>query len=93
MAAGTDAPTRPISEYLARRRADVDGALEHLLPAGDAWPANLHRAIRHSVFAGGKRLRPILCLAAAEVLGAPQADVLEPSCGLEMIHTLSLIHI
>jgi geranylgeranyl diphosphate synthase, type II len=92
MAAGTDAPARVISEYLARRRADVDAALERLLPAGDAWPENLHRAIRHSVFAGGKRLRPILCLAAAEVLGAPQADVLEPACGLEMIHTYSLIH-
>ena len=92
MAAGTDAPARMISEYLSRRRADVDDALERLLPAGDAWPANLHRAIRHSVFAGGKRLRPILCLAAAEVLGAPQADVLEPACGLEMIHTYSLIH-
>src|SRR5499427_4138659 len=92
MAAGTDAPARAVSEYLARRRADVDAALERLLPSGDAWPVNLHRAIRHSVFAGGKRLRPILCLAAAEVLGAPQSDVLEPSCGLEMIHTYSLIH-
>ena len=53
---------------------------------------DLHRAIRHSLFAGGKRLRPILCLAAAEVLGRAAEDVLEPACGLEMIHTYSLIH-
>jgi geranylgeranyl diphosphate synthase, type II len=92
MTAGTDAPAQQIAGYLAKRRADVDEALERLLPAADAWPSNLHRAIRHSVFAGGKRLRPILCLAAAEVLGAPPSDVLEPACGLEMIHTYSLIH-
>ncbi|MFY9552597.1 MAG: polyprenyl synthetase family protein [Thermoanaerobaculia bacterium] len=92
MIAGTDAPAQAIVGYLARRRADVDAALDRLLPSDDAWPSNLHRAIRHSVFAGGKRLRPILCLAAAEVLGAPASDVLEPACGLEMIHTYSLIH-
>ena len=92
MIAGTDAPAQEIAGYLARRRADVDAALQRLLPEGDDWPSNLHRAIRHSVFAGGKRLRPILCLAAAEVLGAPASDVLEPACGLEMIHTYSLIH-
>jgi geranylgeranyl diphosphate synthase type II len=92
MIAGTDAPAQAIVGYLARKRADVDAALDRLLPSDDAWPSNLHRAIRHSVFAGGKRLRPILCLAAAEVLGAPASDVLEPACGLEMIHTYSLIH-
>jgi geranylgeranyl diphosphate synthase type II len=92
MTTGTDAASRGVAEYLAARRADVDAALERLLPAGDAWPSILHRAIRHSVFAGGKRLRPILCLAAADVLGASAGDVLEPACGLEMIHTYSLIH-
>jgi len=84
--------TEGVAVYLAARREEVDRALERLLPAETAWPVNLHRAIRHSVFAGGKRLRPILCLAAAEVLGAPAEDVLEPACGLEMIHTYSLIH-
>ena len=84
--------TEDVAGYLATRREDVDRALDRLLPAETAWPINLHRAIRHSVFAGGKRLRPILCLAAAEVLGAPAEDVLEPACGLEMIHTYSLIH-
>ena len=76
--------TEGVAGYLAARREEVDRALDRLLPADTAWPVNLHRAIRHSVFAGGKRLRPILCLAAAEVLGAPAEDVLEPACGLEM---------
>jgi geranylgeranyl pyrophosphate synthase len=62
------------------------------VPAEDRWPAELHRAIRHSLFAGGKRLRPILCLAAAEALGASTADVLAPACALELIHTYSLVH-
>jgi geranylgeranyl diphosphate synthase, type II len=92
MAAGTETAVRGIATYLAKRREEVDAALERLLPGPDAWPSHLHRAIRHSVFAGGKRLRPILCLAAAEVLGAGPEDVLEPACGLEMIHTYSLIH-
>ncbi len=80
-----------VGSYLASRREEVDRGLDRLLPAEAAWPSNLHRAIRHSVFAGGKRLRPILCLAAADVLGVP-VEVLEPACGLEMIHTYSLIH-
>ena len=91
MTTGAEA-ARGIAEYLAAQREVVDRALERLLPAADEWPSVLHRAIRHSVFAGGKRLRPILCLAAAEVFGAPAGDVLEPACGLEMIHTYSLIH-
>jgi geranylgeranyl diphosphate synthase type II len=85
-------PASRVAGYLAARRQDVDAALERLLPGPDAWPSHLHRAIRHSVFAGGKRLRPILCLAASEVFGAPPEDVIEPACGLEMIHTYSLIH-
>jgi geranylgeranyl pyrophosphate synthase len=92
MTAGAETASSGVSEYLARRRAEVDAALERLLPGPDVWPEQLHRAIRHSVFAGGKRLRPTLCIAAAEVLGAPVGLVLEPACGLEMIHTYSLIH-
>lgn len=70
----------------------MDRALDRLLPSASAWPETLHRAIRHSLFAGGKRLRPILCLAAAEAVGGEWERVLEPACGLEMIHTYSLIH-
>jgi geranylgeranyl diphosphate synthase type II len=88
----TTATETAIAGYLAALRGEVDRALDRLLPAADAWPEKLHAAIRHSIFAGGKRLRPILCLAAAETFGAERALVLEPACGLEMIHTYSLIH-
>ena len=62
------------------------------MPAAAAWPETLHRAIRHSLFAGGKRLRPILCLSAAEAIGKESGPALASACGLEMIHTYSLIH-
>ena len=81
-----------VAEYLASRKDEVDRELSRLLPPEDAWPATLHRAIRHSLFAGGKRLRPILCLTAAETVGGEYAPALSPACGLEMIHTYSLIH-
>jgi geranylgeranyl diphosphate synthase type II len=81
-----------LAGYLAARKDEVDGELSRLLPPEDAWPATLHRAIRHSLFAGGKRLRPILCLTAAETIGGESGPVLAPACGLEMIHTYSLIH-
>jgi geranylgeranyl diphosphate synthase type II len=92
MTTGAETAAPDVAGFLARRRSDVDGELERLLPGGDEWPSHLHRAIRHSVFAGGKRLRPILCLSAGEVLGARTDDLLAPACGLEMIHTYSLIH-
>jgi geranylgeranyl diphosphate synthase type II len=81
-----------LTDYLAARKEEVDRELSRLLPPEDAWPATLHRAIRHSLFAGGKRLRPILCLTAAETIGGESAPALAPACGLEMIHTYSLIH-
>ena len=62
------------------------------MPGADAWPSTLHRAMRHSLFAGGKRLRPILALSAAEAVGGEAGPALEPACALEMIHTYSLIH-
>ncbi len=81
-----------VANFLTAWREDVDRALDRLLPSGDTWPKKLHAAIRHSIFAGGKRLRPILCLAAAEAFGAERSEVIRPACGLEMIHTYSLIH-
>jgi len=81
-----------LAQYLAARKAEVEHALELLVPRPDAWPEKLHRAVRHSLFAGGKRLRPILCLAAAEALGGDLEAILPAACGLEMIHTYSLIH-
>src|SRR6185295_19141723 len=71
---------------------EIDAALEGLVPSGADWPSTLRRAIRHSLFAGGKRLRPILALAAAEAVGGETEPVVKPACGLEKIHTYSLIH-
>jgi len=78
--------------YLKDRRALVDAALERLLPGEDAPPPTVHRAMRYSVLAGGKRLRPILVIAGAEAVGAPAATVMPTACALEVIHTYSLIH-
>ena len=73
-------------------RGQVERALEAALPPESAWPATIHRAVRYSLFAGGKRLRPLLVLAAAEAVGAGGADALAFACAVEMIHTYSLIH-
>ena len=78
--------------YLAARRALVDDALERALPGEDVPPTTVHRAMRYSVFAGGKRLRPILVIAGAEAVGATAETVMPTACALEMIHTYSLIH-
>lgn len=80
-----------IKEYLARRKALVEEALDFHLPRDDEPPAVLHQAMRASVMAGGKRLRPILCLAAAEAVN-PAADAVLPALSLEILHTYSLIH-
>jgi geranylgeranyl diphosphate synthase type II len=78
--------------YLEARRALVDEALDRLLPPDTASPPSLHRAMRYSVQAGGKRLRPILVIAGAEVVGGTAERVMETACAMEMIHTYSLIH-
>ena len=78
--------------YLKARQDLVDSALERLMPAETAMPPTLHRAMRYSVQAGGKRLRPILVLAGAEAVGGTPDQVMETACALEMIHTYSLIH-
>ena len=79
-------------DFLKEWRGRVDAALDRLLPAATAPPENLHRAMRHSVFAGGKRLRPVLAVAAARACGGDLEAILPAACGLEMIHTYSLIH-
>jgi geranylgeranyl diphosphate synthase type II len=70
----------------------VDRALDRLLPREKELPRRLHRAIRYSVFAGGKRLRPALCLLACDSVGGRMSDALPSAAALEMIHTFSLIH-
>jgi geranylgeranyl diphosphate synthase type II len=75
----------------ARRRL-VDEALASALPPESQWPATIHRAARYSLFAGGKRIRPLLVLAAGEAVGGATAELLPLACAVEMIHTYSLIH-
>jgi geranylgeranyl diphosphate synthase, type II len=81
-----------LEAYLKDKRVLVDAALERFLPGEDVQPPTVHRAMRYSVLAGGKRLRPILVIAGAEAVGAPPATVMPTACALEMIHTYSLIH-
>jgi geranylgeranyl diphosphate synthase, type II len=81
-----------IKTYLSRKKELVDKTLEKLVPPADAFPASVHEAMRYSLFAGGKRVRPILALAAAEALGAKTAELLPVAGALELVHTYSLIH-
>ena len=81
-----------LEKYLREKRVQVDRTLEQVLPPEDREPGVIHRAMRYSVFAGGKRLRPILVIAAYEIAGGRQDAILVPACGLELIHTYSLIH-
>ncbi|PWU21704.1 MAG: hypothetical protein C5B48_11010 [Candidatus Rokuibacteriota bacterium] len=74
------------------RVAAVDAALERVLPAGTECPETLHKAMRYSVFAGGKRLRPVLVIAGAEAVGGGMDDVMPTACAVELIHTYSLVH-
>lgn len=78
--------------YLAERRALVENFLERCVPSEDTPPETISRAVRYSLFAGGKRLRPILVLAAAETVGGRIEDALPAAAAFEMIHTYSLIH-
>lgn len=78
--------------YLERRRTDVDRALDAVLPTEDAPPPLIHRAMRYAVFAGGKRLRPILVLAGCEAAGERPGAAMEFACAVECIHTYSLVH-
>jgi len=81
-----------IKTYLVSRQKLIERALDRYLPKATAKPATLHRAMRYSLFAGGKRLRPILCLAAAEACGGKIGNALPLACALECIHTYSLVH-
>jgi len=81
-----------LKAYLDERRALVEAGLKRFLPAGSTMPSELHQAMHYSLFAGGKRLRPTLTIAAAEAVGGRAADVLPVACAFECIHTYSLIH-
>ena len=81
-----------LAEYVARQQARVDEALRRVLPAESAAPESIHQAMRYSLFAGGKRIRPILCIAAAEAVSDSPDGIESAACTLELIHTYSLIH-
>ena len=81
-----------LQAYLTDRTAAVDRALDRFLPEATTRPATIHKAMRYSLFAGGKRMRPALCLAAAEACGGLADGCLPLACAVECIHTYSLIH-
>jgi len=81
-----------LPEYLTRQQARVDAALERWVPPESTLPESIHKAMRYSLFAGGKRIRPILCMASAEAVSDLAAGIESCACTLELIHTYSLIH-
>jgi len=81
-----------LNAYLDSRRHSVESELERMMPAETTRPAVLHRAMRYSVMAGGKRLRPILCMAACEAVGGVSGSALLPGMAIEILHTYTLIH-
>jgi geranylgeranyl diphosphate synthase, type II len=81
-----------LKQYLRTRQKVIDRALDRYLPKTSTKPVTLHKAMRYSLFAGGKRLRPILCLAAAEACRGKVDNALPLACAIECIHTYSLVH-
>jgi geranylgeranyl diphosphate synthase type II len=83
----------PLASRLEEQRQRVDRRLDVIVPREDVPPASIHRAMRYSLFAGGKRLRPVLCLEASRMFSdAPNPDIETIACTLELVHTYSLIH-
>ncbi|HVE16895.1 MAG TPA: farnesyl diphosphate synthase [Chthoniobacterales bacterium] len=81
-----------LKSYLSERAGSVDAALDRYLPKANTRPATIHRAMRYSLFAGGKRMRPVLALAAAEACGGDYVAALPAACAVECVHTYSLVH-
>ncbi|HHU68757.1 MAG TPA: polyprenyl synthetase family protein [Thermoanaerobacterales bacterium] len=81
-----------LRQYLSERKAIIDESLDKLLPYDSEYPNIIHKSIRYSIFSGGKRIRPILVMASAETVGGSFQDVIPIACGVELIHTYSLIH-
>src|SRR6188474_2445362 len=81
-----------IKGYLEQKRVAVDRFLDEVAPSVGTPPVTLHESMRYSLLAGGKRVRPILTIAAAEALGPPPPGLMAVACSLELIHTYSLIH-
>jgi geranylgeranyl diphosphate synthase type II len=84
--------TSDLKELLASERKAIEAALERLLPPADRWPQRLHQAMRYAVFAGGKRIRPILARLAHCAAGGDLEQIVEAAAALELVHTYSLVH-
>jgi geranylgeranyl diphosphate synthase, type II len=81
-----------LEQFLVASTASVNAALNKFLPSEKTKPATIHKAMRYSLFAGGKRMRPAVCLAAAAACGGSEADAMPLACAVECIHTYSLVH-
>src|SRR5436189_3138220 len=81
-----------LDKFLVDRTRQVNAALDHLLPRATTKPATIHKAMRYSLFAGGKRMRPALCLAANEASGGGIIQALPLACAVDCIHTYPLVH-
>jgi geranylgeranyl diphosphate synthase, type II len=92
VSAGPAAGALDATAALAAMRREVEASLDRALPPETAWPATIHRAVRYSLFAGGKRIRPALVIASGEAVGGARAELMPLACAVEMIHTYSLVH-
>src|SRR5437762_8605224 len=81
-----------LREYLVQQQKLVDAELDRLVPPESTPPESIHKAMRYSLFAGGKRIRPIMCIAAARAVSDSPTGIESVACALELIHTYSLIH-
>jgi len=81
-----------LPDFFEADHAVIEAALERILPAEETQPPSIHRAMRYSVFAGGKRIRPVLCLESARMFSENVSAAIQAGCALEFIHTYSLIH-
>jgi geranylgeranyl diphosphate synthase type II len=91
-ASGSVRGSEDVHAYLSSRSEAVNHALDRLVPPASTKPQTIHKAMRYSLFAGGKRMRPALCLAAAEACRGRESDAMPLACAVECIHTYSLIH-
>jgi geranylgeranyl diphosphate synthase type II len=89
---GSAATKAALDRFLARATTSVNRALDRFLPPASTRPSTIHRAMRYSLFAGGKRMRPALCLAAAAACNGEESHALPLACAVECIHTYSLVH-
>jgi len=80
-------PVAVVEPSLEMEQRRIEQELDQILPAGDAYPSSIHRAMRYAVFAGGKRLRPILCIETGRLFGGADAALLRVAAALELIHT------